>query len=156
MQCIRSVSWNDIYKEWEKSEKGIWDQLYKKQGFTNWKDWRKDAFGNKNLKKYSWSLYQISPQEMSDFFVASLHGWKKASDQVGSRKVKDVIHARVLQNYEKLTMVKKNFQKEVFLIGLYTEDHIELIDGHHRAVILSKMLDNKEKIEVSCFLYLGK
>jgi hypothetical protein len=156
MHLIQKVSWKNIYKEWEENEKGIWNQLYTEQGFKNWKDWRENSFGDKNLKTYSWGLYKISPQDISGFVVASLHGWKQAAKEVESRIVKDIIHAPVLQDYIKLKELKKNFQKEVFLIGLYKEGQIELIDGHHRASILAQMLYNKEKIETSCFLYLGK
>jgi len=113
-------------------------------------------FKNENLQKNKWGIYKISAEEILNFSVSPLYGWKKAAIEVKSKKFKDIIHAPVLNNYKKLEDIKKDFPKEVFLIGLEQDEGIRIIDGHHRASVISKMFYTDNKIEVNIYLYLGR
>lgn len=156
MTFLQNINWQEILKIWQKSEEAFWKDFYIKKGFNNWLDWRMSYFKDDNLNEKKWSVYKVSPQEVSEFHVSPFYGWEKAKDEVKSKKFKNIIHAPILKGYKKFEEIKKDFPKEIFLIGLRQGDGIRIIDGHHRAAVLSQVIENGENIDTKIIIYLGK
>ena len=147
MEFLRDISWQEIWNQWQKDELNIWNHLIDQWGFSNWEEWRNSYVSPLHLQQKDWKLFQITPEEILNFECGDFEKWNEISQEVGSRKFKDICQAEVFQNFEKLESLKKDLPKNIQLIGLKNKNTLSIFEGHHRCTSIAQLLLEKKNID---------
>ncbi|PIR55012.1 hypothetical protein COU74_04745 [Candidatus Peregrinibacteria bacterium CG10_big_fil_rev_8_21_14_0_10_36_19] len=148
MKLIKSITWEEVYKNWKESEKNYWQKHFTREGYKNWDEFRKPQI--EKLKNKEWELYELDYSDIETLECGNFKHWNVLAEQKGTRLLKELAFAEHFQNHPKIEAIKKNFPKEITLIS--TEK--ALIEGHHRIVALFQLIKAKESPKVKIFLQL--
>lgn len=144
MKFLRKTTWDEIFQDWKKAEEGWWEELYQERGYTNWEDFRNFYVDQIPVNDLDWKLCDVTPEEVLDFQCGMYRGWKEMSQEVGSRRFRDLVRSSRLTNNIKLNAIFKNFPDDSMLIGFKRNGNIIILEGTHRCLAVSKMINEQD------------
>jgi len=152
------TTWQKIYNQWRRSEMGehSWQPFFESKGFKSWEEWR--GFYLKPLKceELDWSIQPLNIEDVPLLKCGAFVGWSKIAQEVGGREFSKVATHHYFAEHEKVVGLKSDFPKEVQLIGFLKDGKITLLEGHHRAVALSQLIQEGRVPQTTLTIALGK
>lgn len=152
-----------IWKEAEKSWKDKW--LYISKGFTNWDDWRKFQLNKYDFNyQNDWYKKDIIAEEILNFRVGAFktmysYFWNylenNGNNYLKIEETKVINYEKLfLKNKEKIENIINNFPQEINFIWWKRNNEIILLEWHHRAIAIARILNNWWQIDKNIKLNL--
>ncbi len=164
IEFIRPISWEEIFKNWEKNEapQESWKKHWTEIGCKSWKEWRSAFATPLKPEQQDWFLCEIkNPLEDSlNFYGVPSRAWiEKCYNGEKTKQIKDVLFSPVISENQKILAIKNNFPKKTILIGIVFKNKIIIYEGQHRTCALAiwdKKIPFKEKVFIALAKWKGE
>lgn len=145
MRRVGSIPWSAVFDSWVSSEQGIWDEYCAARGYKSVRTWRAERYADPlELPRRRWTLYEVLPTEVLEWKCASHGPWVRAASIAGGRRIRDLAGLSEFFTYrgtEKIAALEKSYPSLVCFVGVKKpRDGVILIDGHHRAIALARLI----------------
>lgn len=142
LEFIHPISWSEIFGKWREGEAGqeSWQKLWKERGFSSWDEWRAAYAAPLEPENLQWSLYKINNplKEFPLIFGVPTDAWiRKAYNGETTKRLDEIVDVPVFKENDKVLAIKKDFPKETMFTGLVCDDKIVLVEGMHRACVIT-------------------
>lgn len=152
LEFKRDLSWEDVFASWERDEASQkdWENLWRKSGYTSWKQWRGKMNDKMDLANRKWSQYSITQPNICvpEFFVGSFPAWKRFYEARENSRFKDLLYNEELRNHSKIKGIMEAFPAKTMLVGFrYADGKIMIYEGTHRALAIALATQKASTIE---------
>lgn len=146
MKKISDTTWSEVFKKWEEreGEDSSWLEVAKQKGWDNWKEWREYTASQFDAESRDWEVFEFENPlaEVPEILIGPYTGWQKRFEQKNIHTFKDMIeredYRNEFLNNPGLKSMMDAMPFEITFIGVRKADgSIVLIDGHHRATMMT-------------------